>query len=149
MTSSKPITYSVALVIYNRNKTKYLIARRPLDDDSLPGYWGFPATSKKQPDESWEDVAHRAAKIKLGVEIEIIKCLGEEELDRGNYILKPRDYEVKVTKGKISVPQPNQEGTQYIEMRWTNNPSELIKSAKQGSLCSRVFLKANNIQWRS
>ena len=147
MENSKLIIYSVALVIYNKNRTKYLLVRRPLDDESMPGYWGFPATSKKYPDEPWEDVAHRAAKIKLGVKIEIIKMLGEDEIDRGDYILKLRDYEVKVIEGEVSVPQENEEGTQYNDMKWTNDPSELIKAAKAGSLCSRIFLKTNNIDW--
>lgn len=148
MKSSKRITYSASLVIYNEDRTKYLVTKRPLDDESMPDYWGFPAASKKYPGEPWEEVAHRAAKIKLGVEIEIVKMLGEDEIDRGDYILKLRDYEVKVISGKISVPQKNQEGTQYVELKWTSEPSELIKSAKDGSLCARIFLKHNNINWR-
>ena len=68
MKKLKPIHYSAALVIYNEDRTKYLLVRRPLDDESMPGYWGFPANSKKYPHEPWEDVVHRAAKIKLGIE---------------------------------------------------------------------------------
>lgn len=147
MENSKSITYSVALIIYNEDRIKYLIVKRPLNDDSMPGYWGFPATSKKYPDEAWENVVHRAAKIKLGVEIEIIKMLGQDEIDRGDYFLKLRDYEVRVIKGRLSVPQENEEGTQYSAMKWTDDPSELIKAAKSGSVCSRVFLRANNIDW--
>jgi len=147
MENSKPITYSVALVIYNEDRTKYLLVRRPLDDESMPDYWGFPAASKKYPDEPWEDVVHRAAKIKLGVEIEIIKMLGEDQIDRGDYLLRLRDYEVRLIKGRVSVPQGNEEGTQYSAIKWTDEPSELIKAAKAGSVCSRVFLKVNNIDW--
>ena len=147
MKKLKPIHYSIALVIYNKDRTKYLIVKRPLNDDSMPGYWGFPATSKKYPDEPWEDIVYRAAKIKLGVEIEIIKMLGQDEIDRGDYFLKLRDYEVKVIKGRVSVPQENEEGTQYSDMKWTDEPSELIKAAKAGSLCSRIFLRVNNIDW--
>ncbi len=148
MKNSKRIMYSASLVIYNEDRTKYLVTKRPLDDESMPGYWGFPTASKKYPDEPWEEVAHRAAKIKLGVEIEIVKMLGEDEIDRGDYILKLRNYEVKVISGKISVPQKNQEGTQYAELKWTFDPSGLIKSAKDGSLCARIFLKYTNINWR-
>lgn len=147
MKNSKHTTYSAALVIYSEDRTKYLTTRRPLNDDSMPGYWGFPATSKKYPDEPWEDVVYRAAKIKLGIEVEIVEMLGEDEIDRGDYILKLRDYEVKVISGEISVPQEDQEGTQYIEFKWTSDPSGLIKSAKDGSLCARIFLKSNNIDW--
>ncbi len=147
MEKSKYIIYSAALVIYNEDRTKYLTTKRPLDDDSMPGYWGFPTTSKKYPDEPWEDVVHRAAKIKLGVEVEIVKMLGEDEIDRRDYILKLRDYEEKVTSGEISVPQENQEGTQYTEFKWTSDPSELIKSAKDGSLCARIFLRSIGVNY--
>ncbi|MFH1089289.1 MAG: NUDIX hydrolase [Candidatus Uhrbacteria bacterium] len=145
MNKEKPITYSVALVIYNPDRSKYLLVRRPENDKSLPGYWGFPATSKKDADEKWEDTAKRAAKIKLGVDIEIIKNLGEDTIDRGKYVLVLRDYEVKIINGKPKVPQDFTGTTQYIEQKWTNDPSDLKKSAKDGSLCSRVFLRANNI----
>ena len=147
MSTSKPVKYSVALVIYNDDRTKYLIVQRPLNDESLPGSWGFPATSKKHPEESWDDAVRRAAKIKLGIDVEIIKLLGEEETDRGNYILKLRDYEVKIKSGEISVPQSDTGTTQYIRFKYTNEPNELAKSAQKGSLCSRIFLRANNINW--
>lgn len=145
--NKKPTTYAVALVIYDKDRSKYLITRRPLDDDSLPGYWGFPATSKKDPDEGWGTTVGRAAKSKLGVDVEIIKMLGEDTIDRGNYVLVLRDYEVKVVKGKPIVPQNIEGVTQYIAQKWTDNPTELKKSAADGSLCSRVFLRANNIEW--
>lgn len=147
MKKLKPIHYSAALIIYNEDRTKYLLVRRPLDDESMPGYWGFPAASKKYPDESWEDIVYRAAKIKLGVEIEITKMLGQDEIDRGDYFLKLRDYEVKVIRGEVSVPQEKEGVTQYSDMKWTDEPSELIKAAKAGSVCSRIFLRANNIDW--
>ena len=69
------------------------------------------------------------------------------EIDRETYVLKLRDYEVKVTKGKISVPQKDKGNTQYIKMKWTDDPAELIKSARDGSLCARIFLRVNNISW--
>jgi len=140
-------TYSVALVIYNEDKSKYLLIRRPLDDENLPGYWGFPATSKKNPNEKWEETVKRAAKTKLGIEVEIVKLVGEGTMDRGDYMLILRDYEVKITKGKPSVPQNVKGVTQYIDLKYTNDTSELEKAAKKGSVCSRVFLKSRNINW--
>ncbi len=140
-------TYSVALVIYNNDKSKYLLIKRPLDDENLPGYWGFPATSKKDPNEKWEDTVKRAAKTKLGVEVGIVKLIGEDTMDRGNYILVLRDYEVKITKGKPSVPQNVKGVTQYIDLKYTDDVSDLKKAAKKGSVCSRVFLKSKNIKW--
>ena len=145
--NKKPTISAVALVIYNKDRSKYLITRRPLDDDSLPGYWGFPATSKRNPDEAWEETVRRAARSKLGADVEIIKMLGEDTIDRGSYILVLRDYEVKIVKGKPVVPQDVKGVTQYIAQKWTNDLTELKKSAVDGSLCSRVFLRANNIEW--
>ena len=141
------ITYSVALVIYNKDKSKYLLIKRPLDDENLPGYWGFPATSKKDPNEKWEDTVKRAAKTKLGVEVGIIKMLGEDTMDRGDYVLVLRDYEVKIINGEPSVPQDVKGVTQYINLKWTNDVSDLKKAARKGSVCSRVFLKHKGINW--
>jgi ADP-ribose pyrophosphatase YjhB (NUDIX family) len=143
----KPTTYSAALVIYNSDRSKYFLVKRPPNDESMPGYWGFPATSKKNPDEPWEETVSRAAKLKLGVEVKIKKLLGEDTVDRGKYILVLRDYEVEITKGEPRVPQNFPGVTQYIEQKWTDDPTDLKKAARDGSLCSRVFLRANNIDW--
>jgi len=147
MNKEKTTTYSTALVIYNQDRSKYLLVKRPSDDISMPGYWGFPAASKKGVDEEWEDVVKRAAKTKLGVDVEIIKNLGEDTIDRGKYVLILRDYEVRVVNGQPSVPQVFPGVTQYVEQKWTDDPSELKKAARDGSLCSRVFLRYNNISW--
>lgn len=147
MNKEKPIIYSTALVIYNQDRSKFLLVKRPLDDADMPGYWGFPATSKKNSAESWENATQRAAQTKLGVEIKIDKLLGEDTIDRGKYVLVLRDYEVKILSGQPKVPQDISGITQYIELKWTNDPSDLIKSAVQGSLCSRIFLNANKNNW--
>ena len=143
----KPIEYTAALVIYNQDRSKFYLCRRPLDDPSMPGYWGFPAASKRSPDEPWEETVARAAKTKLGIKVKIIKYLGEMTMDRGKYILILRDYEVKVIKGEPKVPQKIKGATQYIEEKWTSDPKELIKPARDGSLCSRVFLRSKKIKW--
>jgi hypothetical protein len=143
----KPTTYSIALVIYNSDRSKFFLTKRPPNDDSMPGYWGFPAASKITPDENWEDVVNRAAKTKLGVEIKIKKMLGEDTLDRGKYILILRDYEVEITNGEPKVPQNFEGVTQYVEQKWTDDTEELKKAARDGSLCSRIFLRSNNIAW--
>jgi hypothetical protein len=147
MTNSKPTTTSVALVIYNEDRSKFLIVKRPEDDSDMAGHWGFPAASKKDVAEEWEDVIRRAAKNKLGVDVEIVKKLGEDTIDRGKYVLVLRDYEVKIITGEPSVPQAVLGVTQYVEQKWTDDVTDLKKSAKEGSLCSRVFLRANNIAW--
>lgn len=147
MDNLKPTTTSVALVIYNKDRSKFLVVKRPEDDPAMAGHWGFPAASKKNINEDWEDTAERAAKTKLGVDIKIVKMLGEDTIDRGEYILVLRDYEIEIINGEPSVPQPVVGVTQYVEQKWTNDIADLKKSAKEGSLCSRVFLRANNISW--
>lgn len=147
MTIQKPIEYSAVLVIYNKDRSKFYLCRRPLDDKSMPGYWGFPAASKEDPDEPWEETVARAAETKLGIKVKISKYLGEMTMDRGKYILVLRDYEVKVIKGEPKVPQKFKNVTQYIEEKWTGKTQELIKPARDGSLCSRVFLRSKGIKW--
>ncbi len=147
MEGIKPTTISVALVMYNEDRSKFLVVKRPEDDPAMAGHWGFPAASKKNPDEAWEDVIARAAQTKLGVEVEITKMLGEDTIDRGAYILILRDYEVKITKGQPHVPQKSEGTTQYIEQKWTDDVADLQKSAREGPLCSRVFLRTKGITW--
>lgn len=141
----KRITESTAIVIYNDNHEKVLTVRRPLDDTALPGYWGFPAATRKMPTESWEDLAHKAAKIKLGVDIEVVRFMGEDTIDRGEYILKLRDYECRIISGIPSVPQSDNSVTQYVAMNYSDDYSLLQESAKNGSLCTRIFLKEKGI----
>jgi hypothetical protein len=81
------------------------------------------------------------------VGVKITKMLGEDTINRGKYILILRDYEVEITSGEPKVPQNFPGVTQYIEQKWTDDPSDLKKSAQDGSLCSRVFLRANNLDW--
>ncbi len=145
--NSKPVVCSAALVIYNEDKSKYLIVKRPLDDASMPGYWGFPAASKKNPEEKWEDIARRAASTKLGVTVEIDELIGEDTSDRGDYILVMRDYAATIIKGEPNVPQTEKGITQYIKQRWSDRADELTQSAKEGSLCSRIFFRSKNISW--
>jgi hypothetical protein len=141
----KPIKESTAIVIYDKDHKKVLTVRRPLDDTSLPGHWGFPAASRKDDSETWEEVAHKAARTKLGVEIKIMRFIGEDTVDRGNFILRLRDYECEIVQGEPKVPQDDHSVTQYIEMEYTDNYSKLIESAKNKSLCTKIFLEEKNI----
>ena len=53
-----------------------------------------------------------------------------------------KEYEVTITKGEPKVPQKDISVTQYSEWRWAI-PTDLMESAKMGSLCSQLFLKHN------
>jgi len=137
----KPTQEATAIVIYDKSHRKVLSVHRPVDASAMPDEWGFPATVRENKEESWESLAHKAAKLKLGVEIEIVRYMGEDTIDRGAFILKLRDYECKIIKGRPSVPQKDTYYTQYDEMKYTEDFKPLIKSAKNGSLCTKIFLK--------
>ncbi len=141
--------HSVAIIIWNKNRDKVLLVQRPLDDDSLPGHWGFPAASKKDLNDKWELYSHKAAETKLGVKVKIIKLLGEDTVDRGKFILRLRDYEVEIIDGEPSVHQPIKGVTQYIKMEYTDDLRRIIESAKNKSLCTRIFLNSIGVDYKN
>jgi 8-oxo-dGTP diphosphatase len=113
-----------------------LLVRRPDDDESLPGVWGLPAASLG-PGESEVDAVRRAGREKLGVEVVPLRPVGT---DGGM-----TDWEARVVSGRPAVPQPGP-NTQYAELRW-GDPRDLVPAAGQGSLCSRVLLRARGLDW--
>src|SRR3989344_7727227 len=134
----KLIKDSVAFVIYGSNRSNLLVVRRPFDDDSLPGMWGLPAGTLKE-GESYSQCVLRAGREKLGVELKIVNEIGEDELDREDYFLHLIDYEATIIKGIPSVRQYVEGVTQYTDFIWSS-PDILTESARNGSLCSRIFL---------
>jgi 8-oxo-dGTP pyrophosphatase MutT (NUDIX family) len=113
-----------------------LLVRRPDDDRDLPGVWGLPAASLAE-GESEEDAVRRAAREKLGVEVRPGQPIGREDA--------MSDWTAEIVTGSPSVPQegPN---TQYTDLRWAD-PRDLVPAARQGSLCSRVLLRARGLDW--
>ena len=113
-----------------------LLVRRPDDDDSLPGMWGLPAVSLAG-EESEEDGVRRAGREKLGVELRPLRALGSEAT--------MTDWTAEIAAGEPAVPQPGP-NTQYAELRW-GDLAELVPAAREGSLCSRVLLRARGLDW--
>ena len=99
----KPIKNSIAFVIYNEDRTKFLSVQRPPDDESLPNIWGLPAGSLKG-EESFEDAVLRAGVEKLGVKLRIEKQIGEGKIERGGYTLFMKEFEAKIIEGQPKVP---------------------------------------------
>ena len=125
---------SISLVIESPDGV--LLVRRPDDDESLPGVWGLPAASLSG-DESEEDAVRRAGREKLGVEVLPLQPIGNDGAMTG--------WEARIVDGSPSVPQPGP-NTQYAQLRW-GDPRDLVPAARQGSLCSRVLLRARDLEW--
>jgi 8-oxo-dGTP pyrophosphatase MutT (NUDIX family) len=125
---------SISLVV--ESPEGVLLVRRPDDDESLPGVWGLPAASLAE-GESQEDAVRRAGREKLGVEVRPVEPVGRE--------LGMTDWRVEIVAGRPSVPQPGP-NTQYAELRW-GEIAELVPASREGSLCSRVLLRARGLDW--
>jgi ADP-ribose pyrophosphatase YjhB (NUDIX family) len=136
----KPLKHSVSLVI--EGPGGLLLVRRPEEDESLPGEWGLPAATLR-PGEREEDAVRRAGRDKLGVEVRLVRALGEESGERSAYRILMRDWAVEIAAGEPVVPQPG-EGTQYQSLRW-GEVEELVPAARHGSLCARVLLRERGI----
>ncbi|MBI4639430.1 MAG: NUDIX domain-containing protein [Candidatus Tectomicrobia bacterium] len=143
----KPIKHSIAYVIYHEERSQFLSVKRPSDDDDLPDVWGLPAGSLKN-GETFEDAVLRSGREKLGVELKIVKLIGEGNIEREHDILHMKEYEVHVIQGEVNVPQLVDGVTQYQAWKWAT-PDELIESAQKGSLCSRLYLSSRNQEWFS
>jgi ADP-ribose pyrophosphatase YjhB (NUDIX family) len=137
-----PLKRSVSLVI--EGPAGVLLVRRPDDDDSLPGLWGLPAASLRE-GESEQEALARAGREKLGVDVEPLRVIGEEEAERAGYRIAMRDWAARIVAGEPQVPQAG-EGTQYVEWRW-GDPAELAPAARAGSVCARVLLRALGSSW--
>jgi ADP-ribose pyrophosphatase YjhB (NUDIX family) len=128
---------SVSLAIHGPAGT-VLLVRRPPDDPDLPLAWGLPAASLG-PGEDWAAAVRRAARDKLGLDVQPGTVLEAGGLERAAYLLEMRLYEARVLRGEPSVPQPVAGVTQYVDWRW-GEPAELGPAAAAGSLCSRLYL---------
>ena len=138
----KPIKYSVAYIIYNENRSEFLIVKRPYDDEDLPGIWGLPAGSVRD-DETFENAIIRSGKEKLGVGLQIVKFVGRGNIERDSFILHMEEYEVKIIDGEPTVPQSISDITQYQDWQW-GVLTDLKPAADKGSLCSQIYLKNKN-----
>lgn len=138
----KPLKRSVSLVI--EGPEGVLLVRRPDDDDSLPGLWGLPAGSLGE-DETEREALLRVGEAKLGVTIDPVRPIGEDEAERAEYRIVMRDWAATIVEGQPAVPQAG-DGTQYVEWRWAD-PLELIAAARAGSVCARVLLRALGSSW--
>ena len=141
------IKESVAVVIHNA-RGEFLVTRRPADPaDPLAGLGGFPAVTRRD-GETGRAAAQRIGPLKLGVTLSVGARLGERTADRGDYVLRLADYEAAIVDGAPVVPQPGGSVTQYVDCRFTSDPTVLLEAAMHGSLCAQIFLDATGHGWR-
>src|SRR3989338_10078916 len=81
---------SAVIYIYKENRSEFLIVQRPFDDEDLPNIWGLPAGSVKE-NESFKEAVIRSGREKLGIELKVIKSIGKDIIDRGDYILNMQE----------------------------------------------------------
>lgn len=133
------IKRSVSLAIHHPRTGQVLLVQRPADDEDLPLVWGLPAASLAA-GESWEDAVRRAARDKLGIDVEPGDVLRAGSLERPAYALEMRLHAATITAGEPAAPQPVEGVTQYRAWRW-GDPAGLEPAARAGSLCSRLYLE--------
>ncbi len=143
MTSNKPVKESVALFFTNE-QGQFSVVRRSLTDDSLPGAWGLVGGSLRVGEEP-QDTVIRSAKDKLGIDVDVIDFIGEDTIDRGDYINHLREYRVKVVGGTPRPIQNDLTVSKYEEFKMVDDPEILRPAAEAGSLCSRIFLRQQGL----
>lgn len=133
----KPMKYAASYVIPHDDGERFLIVKRPEDDEDLPGLWGLPAGSVKDR-ETYQEAVARSGREKLGVNLDVTGFIGRGNIERDRYILHMELFETGVMVGTPHVPQTG-EGTQYAEWRWGHD-HELKEAAHRGSLCCNIYL---------
>lgn len=135
---NKKTLYAVALVIYNDDRSKFLIAHRPHDAESMPDVWGLIAGYVGE-EETFEEAGVRAGWQKLGVILSPRSFVGRDNIQRDGYVLHMEEYEAKILRGEPAVPQNVKGVTQYNELKYGTS-EDILDAARKGSLCSRIYL---------
>jgi 8-oxo-dGTP diphosphatase len=143
----KPQKHSVALVIKN-DQAEVLLVKRPEDEGGpLAGVWGFPAITLQQ-NETEAEAARRIGHTKLGVEVNVGDKIGEGTDERETSLLHLSDYAATICEGQTpGVPQSDTTITQYVDLKFSSDPRELLPAAQRGSVCSQVYLSSIGIDW--
>ena len=142
----KPTKNAIAYVIYNDDRSKFLVVQRPGDDKDLPNAWGLPAGSLEE-GESFEDAVLRSGREKLGVKLSVGELVGEGEIERDTYVLYMKEYEATIAQGEPKAPQGVEGVTQYQQWRW-GTADDVVEAAQKGSLCSRLYLSSIGRAWQ-
>lgn len=137
---NKPVRKAISFS-YRNNSKKVLLVKRPEEDEDLPNAWGLPAGSLNE-GESWKNALRRSGIEKIGIEIIPKGVIAEGYLERDDYILHMREYEVE-GKGVPVAKQEHSDITQYVDVKFVSDSKaiEYLKlTASQGSMCCMLFL---------
>jgi 8-oxo-dGTP diphosphatase len=138
---SKPLKYTVAVVIKNnKNPEEFLLVRRPDDDPDLAGGWGFPAGSSID-GETPEMVAARVCQERLGCTATPTRLIGIMFQKRNSYDIFLMDLELTLDEGQVAdIAKADTVHTAYVDQKWSTDPMDLMPGARKGSCCSSIFL---------
>ena len=144
----KRIEFAIAAIMSNpKNDSQVLAVKRPATDDALPGVWGLPAVVVKD-GELPEAAIRRIGMEKLSTNIKPVSQVGIKHLDRGEYDLILMDIKATVTGEEPDVLAAPTKDIKYIDQQWTSDLTLFIPAAKNGSVCTRILLESQGINWR-
>jgi len=138
----KPVKHALAFVIYNKDKSRFMIVKRPDDDTGPKDVWRLPGGVLKGRHFDINDIVPTNDEV----ELEITKNLGSGRAKFKKYDLTMTVFEVMITKGSPSQPYDVRKITEATNWRW-GVLSDLKESARKRSLCSQVFLKSLGEKW--
>ncbi len=143
--SDRPAKRSIAVLIEEprvppaaTGESRWLLVRRPPDDEDLPDAWGLPAGSFRA-GESEEALVRRIGREKLGVELRPARALLSGHALRPRCRLEMTLWAAQIERGTPEVPQPAAGVTRYRDWGW-RTPNALRPAAERGSLCCRLGL---------
>lgn len=118
---------------------RWLVVRRPDDDEDLPGVWGLPAGTSA-PHESEEDLVRRIGREKLGVRLEPGARVASGSTERPGYTLEMDLWTARLGSGGVDLGRGPETTTRYSDWKW-DGPLALEDGARAGSLCCRLGLE--------
>lgn len=141
----RPLKRSIAVAVHDE-RGRLLVVKRAEDDESLPGVWGLPAATPYD-GESAADTVARIGRQKLGVGLRPAGRVGEDRAARADHVLHLDEYTAEVVDGTPAAPQDDASVSQYDTCAYVTDPAILRDAARQGSLCSRIYLRSAGLTW--
>jgi ADP-ribose pyrophosphatase YjhB (NUDIX family) len=138
--TAKPLKRAVALAAWSEEGL--LLVKRPEEDPEFAGAWGLPAVSLGN-GEGPEEGALRVGREKLGAGVELLRPVAFGVEERTAYTLELWVVEARLL-AMPELPEPKPGKTYYRAYRF-GRPEELREAARQGSLCSRLYLAVKGL----